>query len=636
MKSIKSMRRYVLTFSATIITIAIIINFQTQSAFKNLNDLEKSIDKIEVDFKGTHLPIRVLKNISSQDLGDEGKQKRLEDAFNQNIETLLYSLQEVIKLGQNINIEQNELVFFEISFNKKQKLKRQIKEMDELFKNMRAKIYELVVSDTIQNISLVEEIERLYEEINSKMISFQDEQQMYSIETRGKYINVFNWLFITSIVLVVLMGIAVHRILSKDFEFISKTYKQIDEHDYDIKKVIDKKPFFEEEIKIYEVVEKLFEEQKISTEFKNLVSKSYVIDDMLDLLLREAKQLLNVDRVGIAFIDKKKKTIVAEYGVATYEKLALGVGYEVKLKKTSLNDIVKNKKGIINNDVKKTFEKNKKSNSLKLILKEGIKSNMIIPLILNDEVFGMVFFSSLEKNQFTSKQFDLASKMIYEVTGALNRAYLMKVVLLKMTTTFAELVDKKDIETGDHILRMVKYSKIIAEGVRKLDLETHKIDKKMVLEIERNAAIHDIGKVGIPDKILKKPAKLTNEEFEIMKSHAGIGGEIFKALREELSEFNYSFYEVAEDIARYHHEKYDGTGYPEGLKGTEIPLSARIVALADVFDALTSERVYKRAFSVEETLNIIEESSGKHFDPVVVDAFYNQLDKIKEVYNKYN
>lgn len=198
--------------------------------------------------------------------------------------------------------------------------------------------------------------------------------------------------------------------------------------------------------------------------------------------------------------------------------------------------------------------------------------------------------------------------------------------------SFARLVDKKDNETGDHILRMVKYSRIIAEGVDKLNLKTHAVSKKTILAIERNASAHDIGKVAIMDNILKKPGKLTHEEFEIMKTHAAVGGDIFKELNDELSFFNNDFYKVAEEIARYHHEKWDGTGYPEGLKGASIPLVARIVALADVFDALSSKRVYKDAYSLEQSLEIINDSSGKHFDPVIVDAFNGEFDRIKSVY----
>ena len=169
---------------------------------------------------------------------------------------------------------------------------------------------------------------------------------------------------------------------------------------------------------------------------------------------------------------------------------------------------------------------------------------------------------------------------------------------------------------------------------RSKGLPGYTVNRKFVLEIERNASAHDIGKVGIPDEILKKPGKLTPEEWLIMKRHAGFGADIFKSLREGLRVFDADFYRFAEEIARYHHERWDGTGYPEGLRGEAIPLSARIVALADVFDAITSKRVYKAPFSFEQSVQMIKESSGTHLDPVLVDVFIENIEKVWEIYQE--
>jgi HD-GYP domain-containing protein (c-di-GMP phosphodiesterase class II) len=178
---------------------------------------------------------------------------------------------------------------------------------------------------------------------------------------------------------------------------------------------------------------------------------------------------------------------------------------------------------------------------------------------------------------------------------------------------------------------MVKYSVAIARGLRLKKLPGYEIDRKFILEIERNASSHDIGKVGIPDSVLKKPGKLNPDEWVTMKTHAAIGADIFRDLRMGLTAFDPEFYKMAEEIARHHHEKWDGTGYPDGLKGTEIPLSARIVAIADVFDALTSKRVYKEAFSLDDSLDIIRNSRGNHLDPVIVDVFFENLEVMKAI-----
>jgi len=183
----------------------------------------------------------------------------------------------------------------------------------------------------------------------------------------------------------------------------------------------------------------------------------------------------------------------------------------------------------------------------------------------------------------------------------------------------AKLADSRDPETGEHLDRMRTYCRILAEHLSEEGPYVDQIDEKFVDNIYRSSPLHDIGKVGIPDAILLKPGRLTPEEFEIMKRHASIGAE---ALSGAASMGNCGcFLDMAIDIARCHHERFDGSGYPGGLAGFDIPLSARIAALADVYDALTSARVYKAAFSPEKAAGMIEEEEGRHFDPAIVAAF---------------
>ena len=179
----------------------------------------------------------------------------------------------------------------------------------------------------------------------------------------------------------------------------------------------------------------------------------------------------------------------------------------------------------------------------------------------------------------------------------------------------------KDEDTGAHIKRMSNYSAIIA---RKMGLDAITVENILYA-----APMHDLGKIGIPDRILLKPGKLDSEEWEIMKEHAIIGARILEGSDAE-------FIKLGEVIAMCHHEKWDGTGYPYNLKGEEIPLVARIVALADVFDALSSKRAYKEAFPLEKAFAIIREGKGSHFDPKVVDAFFNVIDEILIIKEKYN
>jgi putative two-component system response regulator len=156
-------------------------------------------------------------------------------------------------------------------------------------------------------------------------------------------------------------------------------------------------------------------------------------------------------------------------------------------------------------------------------------------------------------------------------------------------------------------------------------LDGYQLDRRAIQTIVRSSLLHDIGKVGIPDSILLKPDRLTPDEFEIMKQHTEIGAAALEdaSNKSECCEF----LQTAKEIARYHHERFDGTGYPSGLRGTSIPLSARIVAVADVFDALTSERVYKKAMDPMDAKSLIESESGNHFDPVIVSAFTESWDQ---------
>jgi putative two-component system response regulator len=198
-----------------------------------------------------------------------------------------------------------------------------------------------------------------------------------------------------------------------------------------------------------------------------------------------------------------------------------------------------------------------------------------------------------------------------------------------MIFSLAKLAESRDQETGKHLERIREYSRAIASELMTWKKFENIIDAQFVELIYLTSPLHDVGKVGIPDSVLLKPGKLTLEEFEIMKRHTLIGGETLHASAQAHPEA--SFLAMALDIALKHHEKWDGSGYPFGLSGEEIPLSARIVAIADVYDALTTKRVYKPAFVHEVATDIIRQSSGKHFDPDMVTAFFNIEDQIRDI-----
>lgn len=202
----------------------------------------------------------------------------------------------------------------------------------------------------------------------------------------------------------------------------------------------------------------------------------------------------------------------------------------------------------------------------------------------------------------------------------------------EMVMGFATLVENKDDNTGGHIRRSSAYAVLIAKNLRKNKAYKNLISKDFLDNLVQSAPMHDIGKIGIPDAILQKPGRLTAEEFDIMKRHPVIGGKIIKDTFGHL--LNGEYENMAYQVALYHHEKWNGKGYPEGLSGTDIPLCARIMAVADVFDAVSAKRCYRDAMPLEQCYSIIMNGRGVDFDPDVVDAFMADRDKIEEIYHE--
>jgi len=192
----------------------------------------------------------------------------------------------------------------------------------------------------------------------------------------------------------------------------------------------------------------------------------------------------------------------------------------------------------------------------------------------------------------------------------------------------AKLAECRDDDTGAHLSRIRAYTRILAEELALSSEYKPLISEQFIEDIGHSAVLHDIGKVGIPDAILQKPGKLTHDEYEMMKQHTIFGAEVLAAADQDRASL--SFLQLGREIARSHHERWDSLGYPDGLPGQEIPLAARIISLADVYDALTSSRVYKPPFSHEESRAIIVQESGRQFDPIIVSAFLRREEDFKE------
>ena len=226
-----------------------------------------------------------------------------------------------------------------------------------------------------------------------------------------------------------------------------------------------------------------------------------------------------------------------------------------------------------------------------------------------------------QAQQMVRFQKELLEEKVLERTRELREAHdQLQESRLDVVWRLGRAAEYRDNETGLHIIRM---SQIAAVLGRAYGMEEETADLLQVA-----SPMHDIGKLGIPDSVMLKPDKLDDEEWKIMQTHAQIGADILAGGSSDLMK-------MAHKIALTHHEKWDGSGYPNGLKGENIPLEGRICAVADVFDALTSERPYKKAWSIDETMNFIQSESGKHFEPRLVELLEEKLLKILEIKAKY-
>lgn len=209
------------------------------------------------------------------------------------------------------------------------------------------------------------------------------------------------------------------------------------------------------------------------------------------------------------------------------------------------------------------------------------------------------------------------NELLLEVEKA--KKHLIQRQNRSLVRVLMKMIYARDIETFHHVHRVAYYSQIITKGLKELETYKERISIDYINNIYWASQLHDIGKIGISDKVLFKPGKYTSEEYEEMKKHTEIGADIIQSLIEEYDHRDFLF--MAKMIVNYHHEKWDGSGYPKGLKTYGIPLSARIVAIADVYDALVSERTYKKAMTHEAAKASIILESGKHFDPDIVEVF---------------
>lgn len=628
------------TIAILTLACAILLNLlYMKPLFQLIYDFREDILAYEVVLEEAKLPIGVLKNVTTQFEGgkvvDDSRRERLLDAYKRN--------QNALTINQNkvgLFIESLDYAF------------KQIKQMPMLDQSRIGQIEDRLMWLGEDSEKLEEMVGRMGgpgDENTLSMLNAIEEKQLalglvtdqlliqmasWNRQIVERYIAISNAVFGLLLTTVVLLGLFLSRLIQKDIGFMLEGFRRLSQYDTRKEALPKLSPIFEEEREVLSRVEEIFDEQNFLNELKEVSNQYYVLDDVLDHLFHSIQPIMAVDRLGVAFIEEDTDMITAEYAIGSYPIKRLKAGYAVPMASTSLREMAKDKCSSIEGDLRGLLDKRPESPSLRLIVEEGIQSNMIIPLLINDEVYGFLFFSSVHLNAYDEVSMRIGRNISHELSAMINKTFLMKKVFSTMTRTFARLVEEKDQVTGNHVSRMTAYAALLAASLIGGEREGYKVKPSFVRDIHNDASVHDIGKVAIPDSILKKPGRYTPEEFEAMKQHTKVGGEILSEMQRQLKHFKTSFYQVAIDIAKYHHERWDGSGYPEGLKGAEIPLSARIVAIADVFDALTSRRPYKEPFSFDDAVKIIKESSGTHFDPILVNEFLKLLPQIKRIYER--
>jgi len=270
-------------------------------------------------------------------------------------------------------------------------------------------------------------------------------------------------------------------------------------------------------------------------------------------------------------------------------------------------------------------------NRMKRVARHGYKASYTLPMFNEGDFFGFIFFNSSKSDVFTEailSQLDVYGHIISLMI--INELSSIKALTAAVKTT-THITHCRDPETGSHLDRMSRYSRLIASTIA----EKYNLDDEYIEHIFMFSSLHDIGKIAIPDEVLLKPGMLSDKEIRIMKSHARKGREMIDDLVDNFGLHNIKHIDILRNIAEYHHEAINGSGYPEGKAQDDIPLEARIVAVADVFDALTSCRPYKQAWSNEKAVAVLKGLAGEKLDTDCVNALIDNLDEIEKIQNLF-
>lgn len=336
-----------------------------------------------------------------------------------------------------------------------------------------------------------------------------------------------------------------------------------------------------------------------------------------------------IDRIAIAIYDPKTE-MVKTYIDSSGDAHPLE-HYQATLDQAStLREIIEHKRPLVINNLE--APDTSAHEHTQRIRKQGYNASYTMPMYYNDVFFGFIFFNSYKKESMQPEvlhYLDLFGHMISLMV--INELASLR-TLVAAVETASNMTHQRDLETGSHLDRMSSYSRLIARQLA----SRYDLDDEYIEHVFMFSPLHDIGKIAIPDHIMLKPGKLDHDEFNVMKTHSSKGREIIDTMLQNFGLDALQHIDILRNIAEFHHESMDGSGYPQGLKKEEIPLESRICAVADVFDALTSRRTYKDAWSNDEAFAMLKKMAGSKLDQECVEALLQHREELEKIQARFH
>lgn len=362
-------------------------------------------------------------------------------------------------------------------------------------------------------------------------------------------------------------------------------------------------------------------------------------NETLHIIFNTFKPHIPYNYIGIAtFVGYSGNLITASYGESdgTFKGLPQRLlDQSVEIEKTSLKKLLETNTPRVINDLEKYAESRNIQKYTQIVLEEGVRSSITMPLTVNGKGLGFLFFSSKEKNIYTDMHVNFLRNISNAVALSFEKDIFVDELVYSSVLALAKMAEARDEDTAEHLDRMQQYTLLLARSMKEDGLHSDILTPEFIRGLERFSPMHDIGKVGIRDNVLLKPGRLDKEEWDHMRTHTTYGANVLLEAENNIARSGRTLFQAGIRIAQSHHEWWDGSGYPFGLVGTEIPLEARIVTIADVLDALTTRRPYKEPFAFEKSFEMMTGERGTHFDPEIIDVFIKYRSKFEALYDEF-